>query len=285
MCSFRFQTREQLEAEVNALRSRLSVAEAELATVPTVSAENAKLKTEIATLTASNKSLKNSRDSAQQDMSYIQEQYSIASSAAMARAQEAEIAETEAARLQGLLSEGLKQKDLFYKSEVARWKLEVSRMKKEVEFTRAERRKLDERGIREKAGKWDEVVARRKIKADKKEERRLRLEAGEPAEEEEDEEEEDLDSEEEIVSKILLGERKKSPTPPSSTTAVVKLIPDDFTMSTVSTQSSTVEGGGFRCEWRDETQSDSSALPTSCGLVLPTREALMEHCVGHIPSS
>jgi len=268
---------------VNALRSRLSVAEAELATVPTVSAENAKLKTEIATLTASNKSLKNSRDSAQQDMSYIQEQYSIASSAAMARAQEAEIAETEAARLQGLLSEGLKQKDLFYKSEVARWKLEVSRMKKEVEFTRAERRKLDERGIREKAGRWDEVVARRKIKADKKEERRLRVEAGGSGQEKEDEE--DLDSEEEIVSKILLGERKKSPTPPFSSTAVVKLIPDDFTMSTVSTQSSTVEGGGFRCEWRDETQSDSSALPTSCGLVLPTREALMEHCVGHVPSS
>ncbi|GAA5990686.1 hypothetical protein JCM5350_001847 [Sporobolomyces pararoseus] len=281
-------TREQLEQEVTALRNQVSAASTELSTLRPLAEETLKLRTEVQTLTSSNKQLKNSRDSAQQDMAYIQEQYSIASTAASARAQEASIAEAEAARLQGLLSEGLKQKAAFYEAGVKRWKLEVERMKKEVEMVRVERRKMSELGIREKAGKWDEVVARRQNKLQRKEQRQA---GGIDAEEDED----DLDSDEETVSKILLGERPKSKTPPV-VPSIIKLVPDTTATASSQTTSSApdssglIAGGGeevgYRCEWRGETQIDSQAQPFSepCGLLLPTKEALTEHAISHVSS-
>ncbi|GAA5964993.1 hypothetical protein JCM3765_004820 [Sporobolomyces pararoseus] len=281
-------TREQLEQEVTALRNQVSIASTELSTLRPLAEETLKLRTEVQTLTSSNKQLKNSRDSAQQDMAYIQEQYSIASTAASARAQEASIAEAEAARLQGLLSEGLKQKAAFYEAGVKRWKLEVERMKKEVEMVRVERRKMNELGIREKAGKWDEVVARRQNKLQKKE----RRQAGDI---EAEDEEEDLDSEEETVSNLLLGDRPKSKTPPV-VPSIIKLVPDSTATALSQPTSSApgssvvVTGGGeevgYRCEWRGETQIDSQAQPFSeaCGLLLPTKEALTEHVITHVSS-
>jgi len=221
-------------------------------------------------------------------MSYIQEQYSIASTAASARAQEAAIAEAEASRLQGLLDAGLKQKAAFYEAGVKKWKLEVERMKKEVELVRVERRKMNERGIREKAGKWDEVVARRETK-------KARIASGHQSKEEQEEEEEE-DSEEETVSNLLLGDRPKSKTPPPTIPSIIKLVPDSTVTSSqpsssapdssVPVSTAGEEGGqvGYRCEWRGETQYDSQAQPnsTACGILLPTKEALMDHAISHV---
>ncbi|GAA5871507.1 hypothetical protein JCM16303_000777 [Sporobolomyces ruberrimus] len=258
-------TREQLEQEVAVLRAQVSASATELASLRPLAEETTRLKSEVQTLTSLNKQLKNSRDSAQQDMAYIQEQYSIASTAASARAQEASIAEAEAARLQGLLDAGLKQKAAFYEAGVARWKLEVARMKKEVESVRVERRKMHEQGIREKAGKWDEVVARQASKA---------------------RDEKDLDSEEEIVSDLLRADRPRSPTPPPRS-SIVKLVPEDMSISTPSSvpdSSASTLGTGFRCEWRSETQVDSQAFPstTTCGALFPSKEALSNHVMTHV---
>lgn len=262
------QTREQLEQEVAVLRAQVSASVTELASLRPLAEETTRLKSEVQTLTSLNKQLKNSRDSAQQDMAYIQEQYSIASTAASARAQEASIAEAEAARLQGLLDAGLKQKAAFYEAGVARWKLEVARMKKEVELVRVERRKMHEQGIREKARKWDEVVARQASKA---------------------RDEKDLDSEEEIVSDLLRADRPKSPTPPPRS-SIIKLVPEDMSISTSSSvpeSSASTLGTGFRCEWRSETQLDSQAFPstTTCGALFPSKEALSDHVMTHVSTN
>ncbi|GAA6012918.1 hypothetical protein JCM11491_006226 [Sporobolomyces phaffii] len=294
-------SREQLEQEVTALRAQLATAATELATVRPLADETAKLRTEVATLALANKQLKNSRDSAQQDMAYIQEQYSIASTAASARAHEAAVAEAESARLHGLLDAGLKQKAAFYEAGIARSKLEVARMKKEVELVRVERRKMHEQGIREKAGKWDEVVARTTRKRRRAEDRKARIEAGAPADQDDDDDDDDLDSDEETVSSLLLGDRPKSPTPPATLPrdAIIKLAPDYSTAVGPSSSSDSsalpavAPAVGYRCEWRGETQSqaDPIGVPTAttktatCDQLLPTQQALLEHAMTHVPST
>ncbi|GAA6061323.1 hypothetical protein JCM10212_003213 [Sporobolomyces blumeae] len=285
-------TREQLEAEFESMRQRLAASETELATLRPLAAETVKLRTEVQALMAANKQLKNSRDLVQQDMTYMQDQYSVASTAAMERAQEARVAEAEAERLNGLLRDGLAQKENLYKAELKRWKLEVERMKIAVKLAKVERSKLDELDVKRKAARWDEAVARRDAKRATEEARRKRLEEGGAADGQEDDE--DLDSEEEVVSNMLLRDRKPSSTPPrSSTPSEPTLLVTKATMPDPSplesTQASTAtldESGEFRCAFRDETQPgpDSVRAAAGCGAVFPTKRSLLEHTLSHAES-
>ncbi|GAA5935282.1 uncharacterized protein JCM15063_000990 [Sporobolomyces koalae] len=260
-------TRDQLEQQVESLRAQLLTATTELETLRPLVEETANLKTQVQTLTQTNKQLKNSRDSTQQDMAYIQEQYSIASTAASARALEAQVAEAEATRLQGLLDTGLKQKALFYESQVKRWKLEVERANKQVKLVQIERRKMNEVDVRSKAGKWDEVVARRQDKL----ERKRKLEAGEPVVESES------GSEEETVSELLeAADRLRGPPSPPrpvqpSNDSIIRLVMDDSSNS--NTSSLTIQEG-FKCEWRNTTEGEPL-----CGELFSTKVELKDHAL------
>lgn len=155
---FFLQSREHLEQEVTSLRLLLKQRDEELSTARPLAAEASKLRVDVATLTRNNKNLSSSKESAAADFNYLQRQYSEASNAAVARAQEAVVAEAEAARLKKVLDVGMAQRDLFQKGESSKLKEHVERLKLEVGLLKSERRRTDA-GVREKAALWDTHVA------------------------------------------------------------------------------------------------------------------------------
>lgn len=153
------QTRDQLEQEYETLRVRIRHQESELLSVRPLAAEASKLRVEVASLTKANKSLLSSKETSQSDFAYIQRQYQEASNAAVARANEALVAETEVKRLSKMLQTGLEQRTLFQKGESKRLNEEIDRLKLELKLFKAERSRTDDRVIREKASKWSDYLA------------------------------------------------------------------------------------------------------------------------------
>ncbi|GAA5924157.1 hypothetical protein JCM3775_005608 [Rhodotorula graminis] len=292
-------TREQLEQEVERLRQQSSAHEVELVALRPLAAEVAKLKVDCQALTKTNKSLLASRESTQSDLSYMQAQYQAASGAAVERANEARVAEAEAAKLRGLLDTGLKQKELVYAGQIKTIKTEYARVKQQLRHYQEESKRTQEHGIRDKAAKWDEHVARlaqeQKDAAD--------LAQGLPLDgvgSGDDDDDDDVkvdgvadDSEEQEpstintsatfsqlpsqvpVASLGLGARDlvhplpaalDAPMPPSSAPST-----NESTMLPVDE---------FRCEWR--TGTESQAQP--CGAVTSTKEGLQDHLVTeHLP--
>ncbi|GAA6009252.1 hypothetical protein JCM10207_004323 [Rhodosporidiobolus poonsookiae] len=286
-------TREQLEQEVLRLRAKDAANEAELVTLRASAAEAAKLKVDVAALQKQTKQLQASRDSAQQDLVYVQAQYQAASSAAVERASEATAAEAETAKLRVLLDTGLKQKELLHAAKEKRLKIEHKRLIKEVKFYREQQRRTDEREVREKAAKWDDHVAALEVRA-KEEASRT---AGEAVEE-------DSPDENDAAMQDGFGAPSSSfiTTFPDGSSASMLItnfsggpaasVPSSSLAQEPSTLSSQVPGlsqlqtqasavPDFRCEWRVGTDSQAEA----CGAVCPTKEALHLHVLGHVPSS
>ncbi|BGP48969.1 hypothetical protein JCM10450v2_004848 [Rhodotorula kratochvilovae] len=286
-------TREQLEQEVERLRQQSQAQETELATLRPVAAEAAKLKTDVQTLTKTNKSLVASRESAQQDLSYMQAQYQAASGAAVERANEARVAEAEAAKLRGLLDTGLKQKELVYAGQIKAVKTEYARLKAQMKHYQAESRRTEERGFREKAAKWDEHVARlaqdqedaaRKaqglpVEVDSGDEEDVKLDGGD---DEEDKEPSTIDP-----SVASIGASQLPSQVPAGAIGLIGApdVAQPFPAvvnapmppsSAPSTFDSTIHAAeDFRCEWR--TGTESQAQP--CGATKASKESLQEHIV------
>ncbi|BGP32795.1 hypothetical protein JCM10296v2_004579 [Rhodotorula toruloides] len=286
-------SREQLELEVERLRSQYQAAQTELVTLKPLVDEVAKLKTEVQTLTKQNKSLTNSRESAQADLSYMQAQYQAASSAAVERANECRVAEAEASRLKGLLETGVQQKAMFYEGQLKALKAENGRLKKERTFLKEENRRTQEHRIREKAALWDNHLAEMKLKEEEEAKRR----AGEPVEEDSDDEEMKVDQHDassamsaadtsaatdpsQLPSHIAadsLGPRGPTdilePAHPMSATPEATTSTTTFATidSPAQPPASTVE---FRCEWRVGT---SDSQPIQCGEARRTKEVLRSH--------
>ncbi|KAM0748669.1 hypothetical protein T439DRAFT_349386 [Meredithblackwellia eburnea MCA 4105] len=163
-------SRESLEQEVEALRAKVRQQEAELAQIRPLSAETAKLRTDVANLTKTVKSVQASKDSINADLGYFQKQYTDASNAAVARANETRAAEAEAARLKRVVDVGLAQRELFQKSEVKKVKDENTRLQSQMKLYLAESRRTEEMGIRTKAALWDKHLAELRDHAVKDEE-------------------------------------------------------------------------------------------------------------------
>jgi len=293
------QTREQLEQEVERLRQQCSAQETELATLRPLAAEAAKLKVDNQALTKTNKSLLASRESAQSDLSYMQAQYQAASGAAVERANEARVAEAEAAKLRGLLDTGLKQKELVYVGQIKTVKTEYKRLKQQMRHYQEESKRTQERGIREKAAKWDEHVAR----VAEEQNDAARKAQGLPrddADSGDEDEAEDVkagaaavgdDSEEQEPSTMDTSSASVAPSQLPSQVPIASLgldAPDlvhplpaaiDAPMppsSAPSTLGSTMlPVDEFRCEWR--TGNESQAQP--CGVAKSSFESLQEHVV------
>ncbi|GAA5967457.1 hypothetical protein JCM21900_004839 [Sporobolomyces salmonicolor] len=273
-------TREQLEQEVDRLRHRVAAAESELAAVRPAAAEAAKLKVDVQTLTKTNRSLQNSRDSAQSDLQYVQAQYQEASTAAVVRAQEASVAEAEAERLRGLLDVGLRQKEALHRAEVRQLKLEVEMGKKEMAFYKEESRRTQEQKVREKAAQWDECVAKMRIRQEA-EAKRAR---GEAVEDDSDEDDTPLDDEKPspvvVDQHVTLHQGHGRVTLTQETTRTT-------TSATGSAEPSTMKSTGsqeehYQCEWRGDSGTDAQAQPPPCEVVVPSRAALLEHAMSHV---
>ncbi|GAA5901294.1 hypothetical protein JCM6882_007736 [Rhodosporidiobolus microsporus] len=286
-------TRDQLEQEVERLRAANQVAETELVTLRPAAAEAAKLKVDVQSLQKTNKSLQNSRDAAQSDLTYVQAQYQAASSAAVERANEARLAEEETARLRVLLDTGLQQKQQLHAAKEKQLKSEVAKLRKEMAFYKEQSRRTNEREVREAAAKWAEHVAEMKIKAED-EARRAR---GEVVEQDVDSDDEDApmaataagvedvaaatlaaaSSSPDFVTALAGGNISMGAFPSSSA-------PEPSTLSGVSvttfgTQSVLpVAASDYRCEWRVGTESQAEV----CGAVCPSKDALQEHVMGHV---
>lgn len=184
---FSYQTRDQLEAEVERLRQQGKTSDAELSTLRPLAAEVAQLRTDVQALTKQNKSLLGSGESAQADLSYMQAQYQAASQAAVERANESRMAEAETARLKGLLEAGIQQKEAVYRSEIKAVRDMYARLQKEMAFYKAESRRTQDSRIREKAARWDDHLASLQLKADAE----ARERAGLPAEDSGDDDDEE----------------------------------------------------------------------------------------------
>ncbi|GEM07884.1 chromo domain-like containing protein [Rhodotorula toruloides] len=286
-------SREQLEQEVERLRSQYQVAQTELATLKPLADEVAKLKTEVQMLTKQNKSLTNSRESAQADLSYMQAQYQAASSAAVERANECRVAEAEVSRLKGVLETGVQQKALFYESQLKALKAENGRLKKERTFLKEGSQRTQERRIHEKAAMWDNHLAEMKLK--EKEEARKR--AGEPVEGDSDEEEMKVDQHDvSSMATVIDASTAIGPSQLPSHVAAdslgldgpVDILEPTHPMSatpetTLSTRTSATCGFSapslisaveYRCEWRVGT---SESQPVQCGAARWTKEELQDH--------
>ncbi|BGP17015.1 hypothetical protein JCM10213_000350 [Rhodosporidiobolus nylandii] len=293
-------TRDQLEQEVERLRAAFSAAETELVTLRPAAADAAKLKLEVATLQKSNKQLQASRESTQSDVAYMQAQYQMASSAAVERANEARVAEADAARLRGLLDEGLKQKELVYAAREKRLKEECAKLTKETRFYRETQRRTDASKLREKAAKWDEHVAAMR----EKEEIEKRRAAGEVVDEDADLDDDELPCATESSADGAAVDAAAASSQPSFTTAVAggdismsafpsssaASGPEPSTLSSTTfsgtqsalpvapTAAALASSGEFRCEWRMGTDSQAEA----CGAVCPSRVGLHTHVMGHL---
>ncbi|GAA6054466.1 hypothetical protein NBRC10513_006036 [Rhodotorula toruloides] len=286
-------SREQLELEVERLRTQYQAAQTELVTLKPLVDEVAKLKTEVQTLTKQNKSLTNSRESAQADLSYMQAQYQAASSAAVERANECRVAEAEASRLKGLLETGVQQKAMFYEGQLKALKAENGRLKKERTFLKEEDRRTQEHRIREKAALWDNHLAEMKLKEEEEAKRRV----GEPVEEDSDDEEMKVDQQDagpsasavdlsaatdalQLPSRvaadslgldgptdILEPAHPMSATPEATTSA--------STFATIDSPAQPLASAvDFRCEWRVGT---SDSQPVQCGQARRTKDELRSH--------
>ncbi|GAA5890630.1 hypothetical protein JCM8208_004942 [Rhodotorula glutinis] len=290
-------TREQLEQEVERLRQQSSAHDAELVSLRPLAAEVAKLKADCQALTKTNKSLLSSRESAQSDLSYMQAQYQAASGAAVERANEARVAEAEAAKLRGLLDTGLKQKELVYAGQIKTVKTEYARIKQQLRHYQEERRRTQEHGIRDKAAKWDEHVARlaqeQKDAADLAQ--GLPLDGVDSGDEDED-----------VKVGTVDGNSQEQEPSTINTSATFSQLPSQVPVAALglgapdlvhplpaaldapmppsaapSTNESTMlPVDEFRCEWR--TGNESQAQP--CGTVKSTKESLQDHLVTeHLP--
>lgn len=287
------QSREQLELEVERLRSQYQAAQTELVSLKPLVDEVAKLKTEVQTLTKQNKSLTNSRESAQADLSYMQAQYQAASSAAVERANECRVAEAEASRLKGLLETGVQQKAMFYEGQIKALKAENGRLKKERTFLKEENRRTQEHRICEKAALWDNHLAEMKLKQEEEAKRR----AGEPVEADSDEEEMKVDQHEAapVASAIDLSAATDASQLPSHVAAnslgldgpadilepahPMSATPEATSSSTTfatfdSPAQSLASAVEFRCEWRVGT---SDSQPVQCGEARRSKDELRTH--------
>ncbi|CDR41884.1 RHTO0S06e07470g1_1 [Rhodotorula toruloides] len=286
-------SREQLELEVERLRSQYQAAQTELVSLKPLVDEVAKLKTEVQTLTKQNKSLTNSRESAQADLSYMQAQYQAASSAAVERANECRVAEAEASRLKGLLETGVQQKAMFYEGQIKALKAENGRLKKERTFLKEENRRTQEHRICEKAALWDNHLAEMKLKQEEEAKRR----AGEPVEADSDEEEMKVDQHEAapVASAIDLSAATDASQLPSHVAAnslgldgpadilepahPMSATPEATSSSTTfatfdSPAQSLASAVEFRCEWRVGT---SDSQPVQCGEARRSKDELRTH--------
>ncbi|GAA6057553.1 hypothetical protein JCM3770_000253 [Rhodotorula araucariae] len=282
-------TREMLEQEVERLRQQCQAQETELALLRPVAAESAKLKADVQALTKANKSLVASRESTQSDLSYMQAQYQAASGAAVERANEARAAEAEAAKLRGLLDTGLKQKELVYAGQIKTVKTEYARLKAQMRHYQAESQRTQERGIREKAAKWDEHVARL---AQEQEDAAHKAEGLALDDESGDEDDvkldggDDEDGKEPSTVASVAASQLPSQVPASAlglegAADIVHPLPVAVNApmppsSAPSTFESTIHAvDDFRCEWR--TGTESQALP--CGATKTSKASLQEHIV------
>lgn len=267
-------SREQLEIEHAKLAASLAAATAELATLRPLPAELATAQASIATLTRQVKSLQSSKDSIADDFNYMQAQYSEASSAALARAREAQVAEAEVAQLRTKLGLGMAQRDKILEGMERKWRFEVGRVEGECRLLRAERQGVEERvgGWREKAGLWEAHVAREEL-------RREQAAAGEG--DDEDEVGETAEAAEAPEAASAEGDRPRLWTRPAPATQAQSAGTQGGTETTFGSSQMGGVGGslevGFVCEWRGEGER-------LCGVVVASKEALMEHVVGaHVP--
>lgn len=261
-CFLFLQTREELEKEVESLRA----ANKELATLKALAAETTKLRTEVEKLTKTNKQLLNSKETAQSDFAYMQAQYSEASTAAVARAREATVAEDEAARLKMLLDTGLKQRDLISKGENRALKHELDRLKSEVHLLKAESRRTVD--VRDKAAKWDYYLAK---KEHEEEMAKGEVDGDETSSEEggddDDREEESADSQ--VVGDALVPIKNDEADTTMATETSFAPEPstiDDSIVQPSSTSSSSNQP--FVCEWR----IGSAVEAQPCGAVVASRQ-------------
>lgn len=251
-----------MEAELEALRSSSKAQAEELAALRPLVAEVAKMKTDLEKLTKQNKSLANSKEAAQNDFAYMQAQYTTASNAAVARAREAQVAEEETTKLRGMLDVGLKQRDLVAKSEKRALKLEVARLRTEVGLCRAMERRIGASGVLQKAGKWDDMVAREKYDNQMYDDReQAMLEEEEEAERErnreeaEERERERLDALERAQERAAREKREQE-----AAAAAPVLVP--AATAEVKTEEQ------FACEWR----MDKESQVEPCGAIVDSRE-------------
>ncbi|GAA5844035.1 hypothetical protein JCM11251_003005 [Rhodosporidiobolus azoricus] len=286
-------TRDQLEQEVERLRQANQAAETELAALRPAAAEAAKLAVDVQTLQKTNKSLQNSRDSAQSDLVYVQAQYQAASGAAVERANEARLAEEETARLRTLLDTGLQQKQQLHAAKEKQLKSEVAKLRKEMGFYKEQSRRTNEFAVREAAAKWAEHVAAMKIRTEE-EARRAR---GEIVEEDVDTSDDEVDatvttaasvgevaaataaaasSSQDFHTTLARGSISMGAFPSSSAAEPSTL--SSTSATTFGTQSTALPvASDYRCEWRVGAESQAEV----CGAVCPSKDALYEHVMGH----
>lgn len=249
------QTREQLEKELETLRVRTKAQLDELALLRPLSTEVAKLRTDVEKLTKTNKSLTNSKETAQSDYAYMQAQYQDASTAAVARAREATIAEEETAKLRGMLDVGLKQRDLVAKGESKALREEVRRMKAEVHLCRAAERRVQQSGVLEKASKWDEYVAREKYDAQMYKDREQAMLEEEEEEEREREREEREEMERESAEKKREQEERE-------------MVEREERAINGGKDGAEAKSEQFACEWR----IDKTSQVEPCGVIVDSRD-------------
>ncbi|ORY89808.1 hypothetical protein BCR35DRAFT_323850, partial [Leucosporidium creatinivorum] len=259
-------TREQLEKELESLRLSTKAQLDELTLLRPLATEVPKLRTDVEKLTKTNKSLTNSKETAQSDYAYMQAQYQDASTAAVARAREATIAEEETAKLRGMLDVGLKQRDLVAKGESKALREELRRMKAEVQLCRAAERRVQQSGVLEKASKWDEYVAREKYDAEMYKDRERALL------EEEEEEEREREREEQEQLQREQDEKRREQTEREMIEREDRAVNGDKGVAEVKIEQ-------FACEWR----VDKASQVEPCGAILDSRDALQQHLLGHLP--
>jgi hypothetical protein len=169
---------------VSALRAKQADHIEELTALRPLYSEVVKLRSDNSALNRQVRSLQSSREAAQSDLNYMQSQYQTASTAAVARAREAEVAEAETAKLRILLDTGLKQRDAFARGEKRALELKVARLTSEVKLLRENDRRVQESGVRSKAAQWDNWCKMQ-------EERWRRMESGSVTESDGDDDDED----------------------------------------------------------------------------------------------
>lgn len=227
------QTREQLESEVAALRAKQADHIEELTALRPLYSEVVKLRSDNSALNRQIRSLQSSREAAQSDLNYMQSQYQTASTAAVARAREAEVAEAETAKLRGLLDIGLKQREAVARSEKRALKLKVDRLVNEVKLLRDNEKRVQESEVRTKAAQWDNWCKMQ-------EERWRRMESGEGSESEGSDEDEDA-----TAAAAAADDEAPKTTPPSASAVddnSVSVAQEDSSL--LNSQLKTEEGAG-----------------------------------------
>ena len=227
----------------------------------------------------------------------MQAQYQAASGAAVERANEARVAEAEAAKLRGLLDTGLKQKELVYAGQIKTVKTEYARLKQQLRHYQVESKRTQELGVREKAAKWDEHVAR--LAKDEKD--AAALSQGQPLDGVDGVDSGDEDEAEDVKAEAVGDDSDEQEPSTINTSATFSQLPSQVPVTSLglgapglvhplpaaldapmppssapSTNESTMlPVAEFRCEWRTGTESQAQA----CGAVRATKEGLQEHLV------